>query len=56
MAALGTHLTQAPRLKDNMGMSSMGNTKGEPFDIPGNLAREMLGYKKRRGIRTHEQR
>lgn len=35
-------LTQARRLKENLGIAFMGDTKGGPFDIPGNLAREWL--------------
>ena len=35
-------LTMAGRLKDNLGIAFMGDTKGGPFDIPGSLAEEML--------------
>ena len=38
----GTDLTQAKRLAKNSGVAFMGDTKGGPFDIPGNLAREWL--------------
>ena len=39
----GADLTAARRLKDNLGVAFMGDTKGGPFDIPGSLAQEMLG-------------
>ena len=35
-------LTKARRLKENLGIAFMGDTKGGPFDIPGGLAREWL--------------
>jgi type II restriction/modification system DNA methylase subunit YeeA len=35
-------LTKARRLKENLGIAFMGDTKGGPFDIPGDLAREWL--------------
>ncbi len=38
----GADLTEAARLKDNLGVAFMGDTKGGPFDIPGSLAQEML--------------
>ena len=38
----GADLTTARRLKDNLGIAFMGDTKGGPFDIPGSLAKEML--------------
>ncbi len=38
----GVDLTKACRLKENLGIAFMGDTKGGPFDIPGDLAREML--------------
>lgn len=38
----GVDLTQVRRLKENLGIAFMGDTKGGPFDIPGDLAREML--------------
>jgi len=38
----GADLTQAHRLKENLGLSYMGDTKGGAFDIPNSLAREML--------------
>ena len=38
----GADLTTARRLKDNLGMAFMGDTKGGPFDIPNAVAREML--------------
>ena len=38
----GDDLTRARRLKENLGLSFMGDTKGGPFDIPESLAREML--------------
>ena len=36
----GADLTTARRLKDNLGIAFMGDTKGGPFDIPGSLAKE----------------
>jgi hypothetical protein len=38
----GVDLTQVRRLKENLGIAFMGDTKGGPFDIPGDLAQEML--------------
>ena len=38
----GADLTAARRLKDNLGIAFMGDTKGGPFDIPGSLGQEML--------------
>jgi type II restriction/modification system DNA methylase subunit YeeA len=38
----GIDLTQLPRLKENMGISFMGDTKGGPFDIPAATAATML--------------
>jgi type II restriction/modification system DNA methylase subunit YeeA len=35
-------LTRARRLKENLGIAFMGDTKGGPFDIPGDLARRWL--------------
>ena len=35
-------LTQADRLSQNAGVAFMGDTKGGPFDIPGDKAREWL--------------
>jgi len=35
-------LTKARRLKENLGIAFMGDTKGGPFDIPGQLARQWL--------------
>ena len=39
---VGIDLTQVGPLKENAGISFMGDTKGGPFDIPGELARKML--------------
>ena len=39
---VGADLTTAQRLKDSIGIAFMGDTKGEPFDIPGSLAQQML--------------
>jgi len=39
----GVDLTKARRLKENVGIAFMGDTKGGPFDIPESLALEMLG-------------
>ena len=38
----GIDLTKAKRLPENAGVAFMGDTKGGPFDIPGDLAREWL--------------
>ena len=38
----GIDLTKARRLARNKGVAFMGDTKGGPFDVPGNLAREWL--------------
>ena len=39
---VGVDLTDAKRLPDNLGIAFMGDTKGGPFDIPGDLAQEMI--------------
>ena len=38
----GIDLTGAKRIAANIGVAFMGDTKGGPFDIPGDLAREWL--------------
>ena len=38
----GADLTAAQRLKDNLGIAFMGDTKGGPFDIPESVAIQML--------------
>ena len=38
----GVDLTKARRLVRNAGVAFMGDTKGGPFDVPGDLAREWL--------------
>ena len=38
----GIDLTRAKRIPVNLGTAFMGDTKGGPFDIPGDLAREWL--------------
>ena len=38
----GIDLTGAKRVPANIGMAFMGDTKGGPFDIPGDLARDWL--------------
>ncbi len=38
----GVDLTLARRLPENAGVAFMGDTKGGPFDVPGDLAREWL--------------
>ena len=38
----GVDLTKARRLGRNAGVAFMGDTKGGPFDVPGDLAREWL--------------
>ena len=39
---IGVDLTKARRLTENAGVAFMGDVKGGPFDIPGDLAREWL--------------
>jgi len=39
---VGIDLTKARRLDRNAGVAFMGDTKGGPFDVPGELAREWL--------------
>ena len=38
----GIDLTGATRIPENIGVAFMGDTKGGPFDVPGDLAREWL--------------
>ena len=38
----GVDLTKAQRLARNAGVAFMGDTKGGPFDVPGDLARDWL--------------
>jgi type II restriction/modification system DNA methylase subunit YeeA len=38
----GVDVTKARRLRENLGIAFMGDTKGGPFDIPLSVAREML--------------
>ena len=38
----GVDLTAAIKLKENLGIAFMGDTKGGPFDIPGDIAQQML--------------
>ena len=40
--ASGINLTEARRLPENAGVAFMGDTKGGPFDVPGDQAREWL--------------
>ncbi len=40
--AAAADLTKARRLKENLGIAFMGDTKGGAFDIPGDLARQWL--------------
>jgi len=42
LTAGSANLTTASRLRTNAGVAFMGDTKGGSFDIPGELAREML--------------
>ena len=37
-----TDVTKARRLKENLGIAFMGDTKGGPFDIPEGLAKQLL--------------
>ena len=39
---VGIDLTRAERVSANVGVAFMGDTKGGPFDIPGDVAREWL--------------
>ena len=39
---VGVDLTKARRLARNAGVAFMGDTKGGPFDVPGDLARQWL--------------
>ena len=39
----GIDLTRVGRIPANAGVAFMGDTKGGPFDVPGDLAREWLG-------------
>ena len=39
---IGIDLTRAARIPANIGVAFMGDTKGGPFDVPGDLAREWL--------------
>lgn len=39
---VGLDLTKVPRLKENLGISFMGDSKGGAFNIPASTAREML--------------
>ena len=39
-----TDVTKARRLKENLGISFMGDTKGGPFDIPEALAKQLLAH------------
>ena len=41
-SGIGIDLTGAKRIPANSGVAFMGDTKGGPFDIPGDLAREWL--------------
>ena len=38
----GIDLTKVQRLANNVGVAFMGDTKGGPFDIPGDVARRWL--------------
>ena len=40
--SVGVDLTSVSRLPGNTGVAFMGDTKGGPFDVPGDLAREWL--------------
>ena len=39
----GVDLTRARRLRDNLGIAYMGDTKGGPFEIPDDIAQRLLG-------------
>ena len=39
---VGVDLTDVKPLQENLGIAFMGDTKGGPFDIPGELAQEMI--------------
>ena len=40
--SMGVDLTRVRRLPSNVGVAFMGDTKGGPFDIPGDVARRLL--------------
>lgn len=42
LTAAASDLTKASRLRENAGVAFMGDTKGGPFDVSGELAREWL--------------
>lgn len=46
---VGLDLTKVPRLKENLGISFMGDSKGGDFDISASLAQEMLKEKNPHG-------
>ena len=48
----GLDLTRARRLEENLGIAFMGDTKGGPFDIPTDLALDMLGRPNRTDAAT----
>ena len=48
----GADLTQAVRLKENLGIAFMGDTKGGPFDIPDSFAQQMLASPNPHGRQT----
>jgi type II restriction/modification system DNA methylase subunit YeeA len=50
----GLDLTAARRLKENLGLSFMGDTKGGDFDITEDVAREMLGRANPDGRRNED--
>jgi hypothetical protein len=39
----GVDLTRARRLRENLGIAFMGDTKGGPFEIPDDIAQRLLG-------------
>ena len=51
---VGVDLTAAKRLKANLGIAFMGDTKGGPFDIPDELARKMFSSPNPHGRSSEE--
>ena len=51
---VGVDLTAAKRLKENLGIAFMGDTKGGPFDIPDELAQRMLSSPNPHGKSSEE--
>ena len=50
----GADLTTARRLKDNLGIAFMGDTKGGPFDIPFSVASNLINRPNPDGRKNHD--